>query len=100
MFDRPVDVLIIGAGPYGLSLGSRLRHLGIDYRIVGVPMSFWRQHMPAGMYLRSSWDWHLDPQGEADHRALHGGVGNQPRTGHAVSNLDLSRLRGVVPHRL
>ena len=46
MFDRPVDVLIIGAGPYGLSLGSRLRHLGIDYRIVGVPMSFWRQHMP------------------------------------------------------
>ena len=64
MFDRPVDVLIIGAGPYGLSLGSRLRHLGIDYRIVGVPMSFWRQHMPKGMYLRSSWDWHLDPQGE------------------------------------
>src|SRR5579884_1688108 len=24
-------------------------------------MSFWRQHMPRGMYLRSGLDWHLDP---------------------------------------
>jgi len=27
-------------------------------------MGFWRRNMPAGMFLRSSWDWPLDPQGE------------------------------------
>ena len=26
-------------------------------------MEFWRRNMPAGMLLRSSIDWHLDPQG-------------------------------------
>jgi hypothetical protein len=26
-------------------------------------MSFWESHMPAGMYLRSECDWHLDPLG-------------------------------------
>jgi cation diffusion facilitator CzcD-associated flavoprotein CzcO len=28
-------------------------------------MSFWREHMPAGMVLRSACDWHLDPAGRA-----------------------------------
>jgi hypothetical protein len=27
-------------------------------------MAFWREHMPAGMFLRSGPDWHLDPAGE------------------------------------
>ena len=27
-------------------------------------MSFWKEHMPAGMYLRSNSDWHLDPSNE------------------------------------
>ncbi len=57
-----VSTLIIGAGPFGLSQAARLGHLGVDYRIVGDSMSFWRHNMPAGMFLRSSWDWHLDPQ--------------------------------------
>ena len=37
------DVAIIGAGPYGLSLGAHLRHRGVDHRIFGHPMQFWRQ---------------------------------------------------------
>jgi len=56
------DLLIIGAGPFGLSAASRARHLGIDDVIVGEPMRFWQANMPKGMYLRSACDWHLDPQ--------------------------------------
>jgi len=47
------EVLIIGAGPYGLSISAHLRGLGIDHLIVGRPMDTWRAHMPAGMYLKS-----------------------------------------------
>lgn len=61
MTARHVDLLIIGAGPYGLAMAACAGDLGIDYEIVGEPMSFWRDHMPAGMHLRSASDWHLDP---------------------------------------
>ncbi|MCC6943546.1 MAG: NAD(P)-binding domain-containing protein [Thermomicrobiales bacterium] len=60
----PIDTLVIGAGPFGLSLAAGLAARGVDYRIIGTSMSFWKQNMPPGMFLRSSWDWHLDPQGE------------------------------------
>jgi FAD-dependent urate hydroxylase len=55
------SLLIIGAGPYGLAMAAYCRDTGIDYRLLGEPMSFWKSHMPAGMYLRSRHDWHLDP---------------------------------------
>jgi FAD-dependent urate hydroxylase len=50
---RAGEVLIIGAGPYGLSISTHLRGRGIDHLIVGRPMDTWRAHMPAGMYLKS-----------------------------------------------
>jgi hypothetical protein len=50
---RASEVLIIGAGPYGLSISTHLRGRGIDHVIVGRPMDTWRAHMPAGMYLKS-----------------------------------------------
>jgi thioredoxin reductase len=48
-----LDVAIIGAGPYGLSLAAHLRAHGIDHRIFGQPMGAWKGNMPAGMLLKS-----------------------------------------------
>jgi FAD-dependent urate hydroxylase len=50
------DVVIVGAGPYGLSAASHLRHIrGLDIRLFGEPMSFWERYMPQEMLLRSPW---------------------------------------------
>ena len=44
-----LDVLVIGAGPYGLAAAKAARDKGLSTRIVGRHMAFWREHMPAGM---------------------------------------------------
>lgn len=51
--EDPVDVAIVGAGPYGLSLGAHLNAAGVPLRQFGMPMQLWREHMPVGMYLKS-----------------------------------------------
>ncbi len=48
-----VDVAVIGAGPYGLSLAAHLSAAGVGYRQFGMPMRLWRDAMPKGMYLKS-----------------------------------------------
>lgn len=48
-----VEVAIVGAGPYGLSLAAHLRAAGVRYRQFGIPLSLWRTAMPHGMYLKS-----------------------------------------------
>jgi len=47
------DVIVVGAGPYGLSATAHLRSAGVDVGIFGDPMSFWRS-MPKQMLLRSN----------------------------------------------
>ncbi len=47
------DIVIVGAGPYGLSIAAHLRRHGVDYRIFGAPMHNWRTRMPRGMLLKS-----------------------------------------------
>jgi len=50
------DVVIVGAGPYGLSAAAYLREIGgISVHVFGEPMQFWRCGMPSGMLLRSAW---------------------------------------------
>lgn len=49
------EVAVIGAGPYGLSVAAHLTGGGVSTRVFGVPMAFWRNHMPKGMRLRSPW---------------------------------------------
>jgi FAD-dependent urate hydroxylase len=48
-----VDVAIVGAGPYGLSVAAHLRAAAVDYRQFGMPMRLWRSAMPEGMFLKS-----------------------------------------------
>jgi thioredoxin reductase len=48
-----VNTVIIGAGPYGLSLAAHFRKQGIGFRIFGRLMSSWADHMPKGMMLKS-----------------------------------------------
>jgi thioredoxin reductase len=57
------ELLVIGAGPYAYSAAAHARARGIRTRIVGRPMSFWRDQMPDDMYLRSGRDWSLDADG-------------------------------------
>ncbi|MGI5456980.1 FAD-dependent oxidoreductase [Streptomyces sp. CA-249302] len=47
-------VAVIGAGPFGLSTAAHLRARGIPVRVFGEPMVSWRDHMPAGMLLKST----------------------------------------------
>lgn len=46
--------VVIGAGPYGLSIAAHLRAENIPTLIFGKPMEFWKK-MPARMNLKSFW---------------------------------------------
>ena len=49
-----LDVAIIGAGPFGLSIGAHLHHRSA--RIFGPPMHTWHTQMRQDMLLRSAWE--------------------------------------------
>lgn len=62
-----LDVAIIGAGPYGLSVGAHVQaDKSLKSGIFGMPMDFWEHRMPKGMHLRSPWDGShfADPAGQ------------------------------------
>jgi cation diffusion facilitator CzcD-associated flavoprotein CzcO len=47
-------VVVIGAGPYGLSVAAHLRAHNVAARVFGDPMASWRERMPRGMFLKST----------------------------------------------
>ena len=47
------DVVIVGAGPYGLSAVAHLLAAGVEPYVIGKPLAFWKHNMPRGMLLRS-----------------------------------------------
>lgn len=49
------DVVVVGAGPYGLSVAAHLLAKGLKVAVFGRPLSLWRENMPEGMLLRSYW---------------------------------------------
>ena len=51
---RPTfDVVVVGAGPYGLSTAAHLLGRGLRVAVLGRTLEMWREHMPNGMLLRS-----------------------------------------------
>ena len=72
------DLLVVGAGPYAYSAAAFARDNGIDTHVVGRPMAFWREQMPADMFLRSGPDWHLDGSGRYTFRAFFEDKGMRP----------------------
>jgi len=48
-----LDVAVVGAGPFGLSVAAHLTHRRV--RAFGRPMETWRTRMPPDMRLRSDW---------------------------------------------
>lgn len=50
-----LDIIIIGAGPYGLSLAAHFAQHDLTIAIFGKPMGFWRDCVHPGITLRSHW---------------------------------------------
>ena len=73
-----IDLLVVGAGPYAYSAAAYAKERGIDTHVVGHPMAFWRDQMPAGMYLRSGPDWSLDASGGDSFEAYFEDAGLDP----------------------
>jgi FAD-dependent urate hydroxylase len=73
-----MELLVIGAGPYGLAVAAEARRQGLSITVVGEPMRFWRRNMPDGMLLRSGREWHLDAAGVHTFDAFVGGWDDEP----------------------
>src|ERR1700730_16563309 len=49
-----MGAVVIGAGPYGLAAATHLKERGVEHRAFGTPMGGWLEHMPIGMFLKST----------------------------------------------
>lgn len=54
--NRTLPVVVIGAGPYGLSVAAHLRGAEVPVRVFGEVMGSWRHAMATGMFLKSTPD--------------------------------------------
>lgn len=81
MTQTNVDAIVVGAGPYGLAIASNLASRGVECRVFGSPMAGWKEHMPKGMFLKST-------ARDSDIGAAVEGFGI----------LDYCRTRGITPY--
>lgn len=51
-----LDVVIVGSGPYGISVAAHVVHEKLKYKLFGYPMDFWRNQMPQDMFIRTPHD--------------------------------------------
>ncbi|MEU3601514.1 FAD-dependent oxidoreductase [Streptomyces sp. NPDC006798] len=80
------DVVVIGAGPYGLSAAAHLSAAGARTKIFGRAMESWRDHMPGGMFLKSEpWASNLSDPAAARTLARYGAeAGFRTEHGHPI----------------
>jgi FAD-dependent urate hydroxylase len=48
-----LDVIIIGSGPFGISLAAHTVASNLSYKLFGYPMDFWKNKMPQDMFIRT-----------------------------------------------
>ncbi|HLO12914.1 MAG TPA: NAD(P)-binding domain-containing protein [Pseudoneobacillus sp.] len=48
-----LDVIIIGSGPFGISLGAHAVANNLKYKLFGYPKDFWKNQMPQDMFIRT-----------------------------------------------
>ncbi|WP_442599956.1 NAD(P)-binding domain-containing protein [Neobacillus sp. D3-1R] len=48
-----LDVIIIGSGPFGISLAAHVVANKLQYKLFGYPMDFWKNQMPQDMFIRT-----------------------------------------------
>ncbi|MFT4414202.1 NAD(P)-binding domain-containing protein [Fredinandcohnia humi] len=48
-----LDVIIVGSGPFGISLASHAVSNNLKYKLFGYPMDFWKNQMPQDMFIRT-----------------------------------------------
>lgn len=48
-----LDLIIIGSGPFGISLGAHAVANNLQYKLFGYPMDFWKNQMPQDMFIRT-----------------------------------------------
>ncbi|MBB3113072.1 lysine/ornithine N-monooxygenase [Paenibacillus phyllosphaerae] len=60
-----LDLIIIGAGPYGISVAAHAVASNLSYKLLGYPMDFWENQMPQNMFIRTPHDLasFSDPEG-------------------------------------
>ncbi len=59
---EPKNLVIVGAGPYGLAVGHAAKEAGLDYVMLGSPLSMWHS-LPQSMPLRTKMTSRFDPLG-------------------------------------
>ncbi|MER5947669.1 FAD-dependent oxidoreductase [Streptomyces sp. NPDC001904] len=99
------DLLIVGAGPYGLSIAAHAEARGLRTAVFGRPMESWRYAMPRGMFLKSEpWASNLSAPGAAFRLDQYcAGIGTTARHGHPIpvetfAEYGLWFARQAVPH--
>ena len=93
---RRLDVAVVGAGPFGLSIAAHLPDRSI--RVFGEPMKTWKTTMPEDMLLRSAWDeTSLSAPGDAGSIVAWAERAGIERTGPIPLQRRRSMLRSVIP---
>jgi cation diffusion facilitator CzcD-associated flavoprotein CzcO len=95
-------VIVVGAGPYGLSIASHLRAAHVRVEVFGEPMGFWRNNTPVGMRLVSTIGASdiSDPHGEHSLAAFAAGTGTalaEPLPAEVFTEYGLWFQRRAVP---